>query len=315
MSRVEKTVFISYRHGEQSNLFAGFVNQDLKNHEYDVYYDWESSRPGILDTELVDNIGARAHFLPVLIPSALTRCHDPSDLLRLEIETALDTKRSIVPLMFKKFNFDSPAIRKQLDGTPLAPIAKYIGVEFGKRAEEGMDRLRRNFLEAAIDVVLHPVSESKLGRIRLGKRLGIRPLSEATNDDMSALLSFEEGFVATDPAEKAHFYTEAIRLKPNFVEAFVNRAEARFEMANTRGAAEDFIKVTRLDPSFAMRRTDLQFKYAKNLDVSQWLGKTDVVGVGKAKSQQQLVEGVKARNFDLGKTGFEPAAKDFKFKP
>jgi hypothetical protein len=57
---------------------------------------------------------AQAHFLVPRTPTALERCGDPDDWMRREIETALDSKRNIVPLMLEGFDFSRPAIANSL---------------------------------------------------------------------------------------------------------------------------------------------------------------------------------------------------------
>ena len=74
MGRVEKTVFISYH--RTSAPWALAIFKDLGR-----------------------------TFLVLLAPSTLDRCRDPEDLLRREVETALDTRRNIVPLMLESFDF------------------------------------------------------------------------------------------------------------------------------------------------------------------------------------------------------------------
>ena len=101
MARVEKTVFISYRHTNVA--WALFVYQDLLINGFDVFFDYESISGGDFETIILDNIRARAHFLVILTPSALERCHEPGDWLRREIETAIDEKRNIVPLMMESW--------------------------------------------------------------------------------------------------------------------------------------------------------------------------------------------------------------------
>ena len=45
--------------------------------------------------------------------------------------------------------------------------------------------------------------------------------------ELTATEWFERGFNAADPDEKLHYYSEAIRLKPDYAEAFNNRGYAR----------------------------------------------------------------------------------------
>jgi len=112
MARIEKTVFISYR---RTNIpWAVAIQQNLTHNGYDVFFDYDGIASGDFESVIIENIRARAHFLVVLTPSALERCDDPGDWLCREIETALDTKRNIVPLMLEGFAFGAPAIAKHL---------------------------------------------------------------------------------------------------------------------------------------------------------------------------------------------------------
>jgi hypothetical protein len=156
MGRVEKTVFISYRRTNAPWALAVF--QDLTRNGYDVFFDFQGIASGDFERVILENIKARAHFLVLLTPSALERCGEPGDWLRREIETAVDTRRNIVPLMLEGFDFDTPAIAAQLTGK-LAALKRYnalrVPVEY---FEEAMIRLRGKYLNVPLDAVLHQVS-------------------------------------------------------------------------------------------------------------------------------------------------------------
>src|SRR5262249_32754045 len=126
MGRIEKTAFVSYRRSDESWGLAIF--QDLTHNGYDVFIDYEGIASGNFETVILENIRARAHFLVLLTPTALERCGDPKDWMRREIEAAIDSRRNIVPLMFKGFDFGTPAIASQLTGK-LAALKKYNGLE------------------------------------------------------------------------------------------------------------------------------------------------------------------------------------------
>src|ERR1700722_18463957 len=112
MKRVEKTVFLSYR---RTNVpWALAIFQNLTQHGYDVFFDYSGIASGDFERVILENIKSRAHFLVLLTPSALERCGDPGDWLRREIETALDSKRNIVPVFLEDFSFASPAIAQRL---------------------------------------------------------------------------------------------------------------------------------------------------------------------------------------------------------
>src|SRR5262249_37706838 len=158
MARIEKTVFVSYRRTDESWALAIF--QDLTQHGYDVFIDYDGIASGNFETAILENIKARAHFLVLLTPTALERCGDPKDWMRREIEAALDSQRNIVPLMLAGFDFGTPATASQLTGK-LAALKQYNGLPIPKGYfAPAMERLRNKFLSFSLDTVLHPASDS-----------------------------------------------------------------------------------------------------------------------------------------------------------
>jgi light-regulated signal transduction histidine kinase (bacteriophytochrome) len=158
MTRVEKTIFISYR---RTNLpWALAIFQNLKSEGYDVFFDYLSIPSGDFENIIVENIKARAHFVVILTPSALERCNEPGDWLRREIETAMDEKRNIIPLMLESFDFGSPSTTNALTGK-LEKLKKYNGLRLhSEYFFEGMERLRKQYLNVSLDAVVHPLSDS-----------------------------------------------------------------------------------------------------------------------------------------------------------
>ena len=72
MGRIEKTVFISYRHTNYWTALA--VYQNLTAQGFDVFIDYQNIRSGDFEKVIIENIKARVHFLVVLSQSALERC-------------------------------------------------------------------------------------------------------------------------------------------------------------------------------------------------------------------------------------------------
>jgi hypothetical protein len=60
MGRIEKTIFISYRRTDESWALAIF--QDLTQHGYDVFIDYDGIASGNFETVILENIRARAHY-------------------------------------------------------------------------------------------------------------------------------------------------------------------------------------------------------------------------------------------------------------
>ncbi|MGC1299158.1 MAG: tetratricopeptide repeat protein [Alloacidobacterium sp.] len=248
MGRIEKTVFISYR---RTNAFGALaIFQDLNQHGYDVFFDFNGVPSGDFETVILENVRARAHFLVLLTPSALDRCSEPGDWLRREIETALDEKRNIVPLMFEGFSFSTPAISDQLTGK-LALLRKYqalsVPIEY---FVEAMDRLRARYLNVALDAVSHPASAPAQEAAKTQQEAaGAAPV--VAEGALSAQTFFERGFAAKDLDEKIRFYTEAIALQPVFPEAYNNRANAHVAKSDIAKALADLDEAIRLKPDYA----------------------------------------------------------------
>jgi len=245
MARIEKTVFLSYRRTNAAWALA--IYQNLTQHGYDVFIDYLSIAAGSFESVILENVRARAHFLIVLTPSALERCSRPGDWLRREIETALDEKRNIIPLMLESFDFNTPAIADQLTGK-LSLLREYqavgVPVEYFFQA---MEKLRSQNLNVALDAVSHPASPpaqeaAKEQQVAAGTAPAVQ------DEELTALTYFERGFSATDLDEQIRFYTEAIRLMPDFVGAYGNRGIARGEKGDLEGALGDFDEAIRLEP-------------------------------------------------------------------
>jgi tetratricopeptide (TPR) repeat protein len=247
MGRIEKTVFISYRRTNMPWALAIF--QNLTAHGYDVFFDYESINSGDFEQVILGNISARAHFLVVLTPSALERCSDPNDWLRREIETALDEKRNIVPLFLEGFNFSSPSISNQLTGK-LERIKNYNGLNIpADYFNEGMERLQSRFLSVPLDAVIHPVSAAVQKEVKK-QQVAAGGATQVKEKELTAQEWFEKGLNSTNLDEKVHFYTEAIRLKPDYATAYYNRGYTRYNKGDLDGEIRDYTEAIRLKPDY-----------------------------------------------------------------
>jgi hypothetical protein len=246
MSRIEKTVFISYRRGSGS-AWALAISQNLTHQGYDVFFDYQGIASGDFAQVILENIKARAHFLVLLTPSALERIDEPGDWLRREIESALESRRNIVPLMLEGFDFATPSIGSHLTGT-LAPLKAYSGltvpIEF---FDEAMNRLRTRHLNVPVDAVLHP-SSRVAKQAAVEQSVAVEGVPTTSHDELTAEWWVERGFAATDVQTKLLCFTTAIRLKPDYADAFFNRGVVLHERADLDGALADYTEAIRLKP-------------------------------------------------------------------
>ncbi len=104
MSGPQDTVFISYRRSTGS-FIARSIFEDLRSNGFDPILDLESIDSGTVDTIIVNQIAARAHFVLILSPGTLDRVNESEDWLRREIEHAMDLKRNIVPVLIGDYTF------------------------------------------------------------------------------------------------------------------------------------------------------------------------------------------------------------------
>jgi hypothetical protein len=295
MARTEKTVFISQRRSP-SDYFVFVVYDNLTSHKYDVFLDYKSIGAGKFGAIIEANISARAHFLVVLTPSTLDRVKTAEDWVRKEIEMALKTKRNIVPLMIENFDFNSPYIKKKLAELSLTELAESNGLVFRPDlTEQCLERLRR-VLDVPVEVAIHPLSPAAK-EVSEEQKLPAQDVPSISKDDLKAVVFFEHGFAAETPDQKEKYFTKAIGLKPDFVEAFTNRAAARFSSGDMEGATKDWIQVGLLKPDIA---TAVDVRLAKELGVVKPsdLFKEQVFAVKNPHEWQHLLDVVAKGKLD-----------------
>jgi hypothetical protein len=95
---MDKTVFISYRRDATGKAFAGRIHDALKHRGYDPFLDVNNLGPGVWAQQIASEVPKRAHFLLLLTPGALDRCHQADDMVRQEYELARTSGRNIVPV-------------------------------------------------------------------------------------------------------------------------------------------------------------------------------------------------------------------------
>ena len=254
----EKTVFISYRRTNVS--WALFVYQNLTHNGYDVFIDFKGINSGNFETKILANIKARAHFLVILTPSALEDCKNPGDWLRREIETALDEKRNIVPLMVDNFDFGSPLVKEALTGK-LAALSSINGLNVpAEYAFEAMDRLRKEYLNVALCDVALPELQPEGQRFAEIEKAEAAKAAPVQEEQLAAQTWFERGYVFYKDKkleEAVRCYTEAIRLDPGSFVAFNNLGNVLSDLNRYEEAEAAYRKAIELDPTDAAVYTNL----------------------------------------------------------
>lgn len=235
---IEKTVFISYR--RTNSFHARAIFQDLRNHGYDVFLDYENIDSGAFDQIIINQIKARAHFIVILTPSALERCTDPNDWLRREIETAIEYKRNIIPLMFEGFNWDN--MRQYLVGQ-MTILDTYNALDVPvSYFDSAMERLRTRFLNTPIDAVIHPVPKEdakdvaqKMGQMIYSPVVQSAQLRAGEYFEKGNQYHFNRQYDKAIPA-----YTESLRLNPYNPTAYCRRGIAYERTGEPNKAYADY---------------------------------------------------------------------------
>ena len=96
--------FISYRR-KQSFAVAEMIRGLLSNKNKSAFVDVEELRNGVFDVKILNAIKESPSFIVVIGPGALDRCADEDDWLRIEVETAIDENKNIIPVLCDDFEW------------------------------------------------------------------------------------------------------------------------------------------------------------------------------------------------------------------
>lgn len=107
----KKDIFISYRR-DGGSVYSALLYETLKNLGYSVFRDQQALGGGFFDDDIIAAVSESDDLILILSSHALDRCiEDNSDMVRLEISTALNSSTNIVPLLTSLFQWpdDLPA--------------------------------------------------------------------------------------------------------------------------------------------------------------------------------------------------------------
>ena len=266
MPRIEKTIFLSYR--RTNNWTALAIFQNLNANGYDVFFDYKSIPSGDFEQAIIENVKSRAHFIVVLSPSALERCNETGDWLRREIETAIDAKRNIIPLVMEGFDFGSPATVKALTGK-LSELKKYNALSIpAEYFDEAMVKLRgERFLNRPLESVSHPVSDITR-QITEEQKSSANEAVPVETEQLTAQEWFERGYVFAKNEnfeEASRCFLEAIRLKPDWAMAQYNLGLGLIYLNRYDEAEVAYRKAIELNPSDAATYSNFGLLLHKNM--------------------------------------------------
>jgi len=249
MPDTDKMVFISYRRNV-SAFIARAIFQDLRANGYDVFMDVESINSGSFETIILNQIAARPHFLVILTPGAVDRCANPEDLVRREIETAMELGRNVVPILVNNFSFDES--KTYLTGK-LEDLQKYNGLIVPHDYfDAAMDRLRTRFLMQPITGKVQPAPATDQPTVN-------RKIEEAasepppTQEQLTAEQYFDRAVTFHNKGDyeaAIRDYDEAIGLNPEDIVSYYNRGVAYYATGDYDAAIHSFDATIELDPQY-----------------------------------------------------------------
>jgi|SRR5579859_5300852 len=251
---LSNSVFISYRRAV-SGLLTLAIWQDLDKHGIDIFYDITSIPAGKFAETILNQIAARAYFMPVLTPGTLDRCPEPGDWLLRELQQAIKCQRMIVPLYTPDFN--AADIDNYLPSDAAGELSSYQRVElpinkpewFGYAMQDVRERLLR-----PIDRPLATVSPTEA--VEVAQRKGsLAAKAPVTETQLSAEQYFARGrerHKVGDLDGAIADYDRLIKLKPDAATAYMYRGEAHHKKGDTDRAIDDFNRAILLDSQDAI---------------------------------------------------------------
>jgi len=250
MPQDHKTVFISYRISVAA-MGARAIYQSLTPHGYDVFLDVEGLDPGSFSQQLLHQIAARAHFLPVLSPGTLERCKNPDDWVLREIQEAIRLDRNIIPIFINNFNVTD--LGKHLPAATAAQLQEMQGVRVHyDYFDAAMDKLRNHLSKpTTVTIVSDDASQSAFLNTQKAE---IDTLPDVKTDTLKA----EEWFqIAYEKVESGDYvgavadYGNAIQFDASMHQAYHNRGIAYAGLGQYQQAIESYNQALQLEPSFS----------------------------------------------------------------
>jgi tetratricopeptide (TPR) repeat protein len=247
MPEEHKTVFISYRRSA-AGFIARAIFLDLRANGYDVFMDVETMDSGQFERIIFNQVEARAHFLVILTPGTVERYANLDDLMRREIEYAMEKQRNIVPLLANNFSFTEA--QPYLTGK-LADLPRFNGVTIPlEYFDEAMSRLRSRFLKQPVYGAIKPAPASEQPTVQQ-KIDEVTAQPAPTEKQLDAEEYFNRAILKqrSDDHDRAIAdYTEVIRLNPDYYLAYTFRGWSYAKRGDIDDAIADYTEAIRLYP-------------------------------------------------------------------
>jgi len=246
----EQSVFISYR---ATNFYTALaVYQGLAQHGFDVFMRFEKRRN--LDEVSAAEVRRRGHFVVIVSPSALEAYQDEENPLRREVELALESGRNVIPLVMEGFDSNNPSVEKAISGSleklkDLSELRLYSEYFF-----VGLEKLRERCANKILDDKSTMALDAKLAKQSTQEQEAAASAPPVQMKELVTEEWFERGVAAAQHEvwrDAIHAFTEALKARPDYAQAYQRRGVARHQEGDFEGAVGDFDETLRYQPEYA----------------------------------------------------------------
>lgn len=240
MTNQPKRIFISYR--RTNTHIANFLYLTLKNKGFDVFLDTEVMGSGDFMQTLHKEVTTREYFLVVLTPSALEPRPQEVDVMRMEIELAIEHNRTIIPLMFSNFEFNE--VKHYLTGT-LARLPSFNGLRVpDEYLNEAISRLVKLFLAES------PDSEAQIAdeMYESNDHISVDKIDDKQQSEMEFEKGYQLGRLGTEYQAAIEHFQRAIELNPDFAEPYYRLGNVFANLGDEKSALKYWTIAMQKDP-------------------------------------------------------------------
>ena len=246
----KESVYISYR---ATNFYTALaVYQGLAQHGFDVFMRFQKGRE--LGEVSAAEVARRGHFVAIISPSALEAYQDENHPLSAEVELALTQKRNVIPLVMEGFDSSSPSVQKAISGR-LASLKEFSALRlYSEYFFAGTEQLRERCFSTALDIENGPEMPAALAKISQEEQDAAASAPPVQMKELITEEWFERGVAAAQHEiwrDAIHAFTEALKARPHYAQAYQRRGVARHQEGDFEGAIGDFEETLHHQPNYA----------------------------------------------------------------
>lgn len=230
-------IFISYRHKGGIDK-ARIITQHLCSLGYNVFFDHEECRKvvGGFETTILAAIEIAPIFLLVLSQGCFDNCADPDNWIRREIEHAIKSQKSIIPIAIADDMIDFDSLPKNIPDSikGIKSGHHFAKVDFGANFTSTINDLVvkiKTIVEPSIitadanetGATIHFFSDISCRVFKYGKQIAITdPLNEYADSSVVRLLKGRHKIEYKSIEHDADSYTEILNIEDNDMEDFID---------------------------------------------------------------------------------------------